>query len=141
MKVGLILPMSDDDGRGTPSWPTTTVVIPWLTAPSASGCAMSPSSAWLCVSMKPGARTKPVASTTVSPGTGAGSPTSAILPSAIRTLPLRPCAPVPSTRVALTISVEAGTTSAVAAWGSRFVAAVNFADTGAAVWISGPPKG
>jgi hypothetical protein len=57
--------------RQPPSWPPSAVVMPWRTWLAASGLARTPLSAWLWVSMKPGASTRPFASTTRAPAGGA----------------------------------------------------------------------
>ena len=73
--------------RDPPSWPTTTVVTPWLTSARASGCSSSPRSWWEWVSMKPGARTIPPPSTTRSPRRGESSPTATMVSPSMRTAP------------------------------------------------------
>ena len=66
--------------------------------------------------MNPGARTRPLASSTCSPGIGATSPTATMRSPAMRRLPRRAGAPVPSIRRALTMrSVGAGLSARFAA--------------------------
>jgi hypothetical protein len=64
---------------------------------------MSGMSEWLCMSMKPGATVRPLASI-VLPAVPLTSPTAAILPFAIAIDPLRGAPPLPSTICAFVIS-------------------------------------
>ncbi len=68
-------------GSGAGEWPqlpTTIVVTPWAIALRARGSARTVTSAWLWMSMKPGATTRPVASISVVAVTPGSGPTSTI---------------------------------------------------------------
>ena len=71
---------------------------------TASGSLTRPVVEWLWTSMKPGARTRPWPSTTVSSSLGLKSPTSAMCPAATRTFASLSGPPVPSATVAPTIT-------------------------------------
>ena len=83
-----------------PSWPTTAVVIPCNTWLDASGLSPMPRSAWLCMSMKPGATIRPAASMTRSPARAdRKGATSAMVSPLSRTSARRAGLPLPSMTV------------------------------------------
>ena len=90
-----------------PSCPTASVVMPCDTCVIAAGSFSRPSVEWLCASMKPGASTIPVPSTTGSPVRGRMGPTEVIVSPSTRTLPARNGPPVPSASWAPEITNEA----------------------------------
>jgi hypothetical protein len=91
-----------------PSWPTATVVMPCDTCVVAARSFSRLSVEWLWASMKPGASTRPVPSTTGSPGCGATSPTAAIVSPSTRRSARRSGAPVPSAICAPAMTKRSG---------------------------------
>src|SRR5207245_2220403 len=86
-----------------PQLPTTSVVTPWRILDSARRLAHSRQSECECMSMKPGARTLPVALSVVPACSRLRSPTATILSSVTPTSTREPEAPVPSMTVAPSI--------------------------------------
>ena len=74
----------------------------------AAGSFSRPLVEWLCVSMKPGASTRPEPSTTVSPGRGVTAPTAVIVSPSTRTAPARSGVPVPSASCAPVMTNDDG---------------------------------
>ena len=81
----------------------STVVMPCETCVIASGSLSSPSVEWLCMSMNPGASTRPVASSTRSSGGGVIAPMLRMVSPSMRTSTRRSGPPLPSATWAPTI--------------------------------------
>src|SRR5581483_9684576 len=89
-----------------PSAPSNSVVTPWRTFEGSPGLASSGRSEWAWTSMKPGARTSPLASTTRSAAAEPRSPTAAIRSPSIPTSAAWAGLPEPSTTCAARNSSE-----------------------------------
>ena len=89
-----------------PQLPFTSVVRPWQSSASPKPSRNSAASAWRCMSIKPGVRTRPAASMVSNACAFDKSPTSSIMPSKMPTSAVNAAFPVPSTIFAPRINVS-----------------------------------